>query len=239
VAHAELFTFYAITSNDPSGDAQLIGESQLVMDATLIGLGQVRLVFSNAGPEDAVVTRIYFDHAPELNLNLVAINDGNGVEFTTAKINPVNLPAGQSMDDAFISELGVASLNPSPKKGINPGESLELIVGYDAGYDFIGSLGSEDLRVGLHVQSLPGGYSESFVNVIPEPATLPMVLLGSTALRWLRIKKSRRGKSGNSFTPYLLEDEPDQLQWVEIKVAKDRRHLPRNRLEAAIRKVAS
>ncbi len=236
---AELFTFYAITSNDSSGYAQFVGESQLYMDVTLLGMGQASLVFTNAGPEDAVVSRIYFDYIPELNLSLVAINDGNGVEFKASPINPQNLPAGRGMESMFIANLGVASENPAPHKGINPSDSLELIIGYDDSYDLLGSLGNEDLRVGLHVQSFEGGYSESFVNVIPEPGTLPLLCIGSLVLRWVRIKKSRRFKKGDSFTPYLVAGESSELQWVEIKYGHGRRDMPRNRCEAALRKVAS
>jgi len=81
VARAELFAFCAITSNDSSGYAQFVGESQLYMDVTLLGTGQASLVFTNAGPADSVVSCIYFDSVPELSLNLVAINDGDGVQF--------------------------------------------------------------------------------------------------------------------------------------------------------------
>ncbi len=235
VARAELFTFYAITSNDASGYAQFVGESQLYMDVTLLGMGQISLVFTNAGPEDSVVSRIYFDFVPELSLKLVAINDGNGVEFRVTPVNSGNLPAGQGMDNMFISDLGIASQNPSPRNGINPYDSVELIMSYDDSYDFLGSLGNENLRVGLHVQSFTGGYSESFVSVVPEPTTLPLLFIGSLSLRWLRIKKSKRG----TFTPYLTEEaESTELKWVEIKAGKDR-NKPRTRCEAAIRKVVS
>jgi hypothetical protein len=232
IARADMYSFYAITSNDPSGYAQLVGENQLSMDVSLLGMGQVRLIFSNEGSSDAVVHRIYFDYMPELNLGLVAINDGNGVEFTTARVKPSNLPAGNSLENDFVSDLGFASLNPSPHRGINPGESLELILSYNDNVDFMGALGNEDLRVGVHVISL-GEYSESFVNVVPEPATLPMILVGSTLLRWFRIRKSRKGKSGDSFVPLLDKGDRDQLQWVEVKGQRVNRGLARNRLEAA------
>ena len=235
VAHAELFTFYSITSNDSSGDAQFVGESQLQMEVTALGMGQVSLVFKNVGPEDSVVTRIYFDFIPELSLSLVAINDGNGVEFQSSPVNPGNLPAGRSMASLFKSDIGVASRNPGPKYGINPYDSVELIVDYDDSYNFLGALGNEDLRVGLHVQSFEGGHSESFVNVIPEPGTLPLLLLGSIAMRWFRIKRSKRG----AFTPYLTPNESNELLWVDIKTNHTRRDMPRNRCEAAIRKVIS
>jgi hypothetical protein len=239
VALSELYSFYSITENDSSGFAQFVGESQLYMDVTLLGMGQASLVFTNAGPEESTVTRIYFDYIPELSLSLVAINDGAGVEFSAGRINPNNLPAGLSLTDNFISEMAVAANNPSPRHGLNPYDSLELIVNYDASYDFLDALGSEDLRVGLHVQSFEGGYSESFVNVVPEPATMPLLLLGSSALRWLRVKKSRRGRQGGNFTPCRETGEANELLWVEIHAKKDRRRMPLTRCEAAVRQAVS
>lgn len=237
-ARSELFTFYAISSNDSSGYAQFVGESQLYMDVTLLGMGQVSLVFENSGSENSVITQIYCDFAPELSLNLVAINNGDGVEFQTNPVSPKNLPAGQGMDNVFTSDLAVSSKNPSPQNGINPYDSLELIMSYDDSYDFLGSLGNGALRVGLHVQGFEGGYSESFVSAVPEPGTLPLLFVGSFALRWLRIKKSKRGKQDNSFTPCLEESEPNELGWVEIKTRKTR-NKPRSRYEAAIRKATA
>ena len=176
-ARSELFTFYAITSNDSSGYAQFVGESQLYMNVNLLGMGQVSLVFTNTGPDESVITRIYFDYIPELSLSLAAINDGNGVNFQSAPVNPKTLPAGRGMEDTFIAGLAVASANASPHNGINPSGTLELILNYDDSYDFLDSLGNTDLRVGLHVQAFEGGDSESFVNVIPEPGTLPLLFI--------------------------------------------------------------
>jgi hypothetical protein len=237
-ARAELFTFYSITDNDPSGYAQFVGESQLFMDVTLLSMGQVSLVFTNAGPAVSSVSRIYFDYNPQLSLSLVAINDGSGVDYDANPTNPKTLPSGNNQMEAFISDLAFSSDNPSPHKGINPYESLELILSYNDSYDFLESLQNEDLRVGLHVISL-GGYSESFVNTIPEPATAPLLLLGTVALRWLRIKKSRRGKQNDSFMPCLNHEENNELAWVEIQTGKDRRSMPLTRCEAAIRQMTS
>ena len=237
-AQAELFAFYSITDNDPSGYAQFVGESQLYMDVTLLSMGQVSLVFTNTGPVASSVSRIYFDYNPELSLSLVTINDGGGVEYAANPSNPKNLPSGNNQTEAFISDLAFSSDNPSPHKGINPYESLELIFNHNDAYNFLDSLESEELRVGLHVISL-GEYSESFVNNIPEPATAPLFFLGTAALRWLRIKKSRCGKQNNGFTPYLQDEEINALGWVEIQSGKDRRSMPLTRCEAAIRQVTS
>ena len=236
-ARAELIKFYAITSNDSSGYAQFVGESQLYMDVLYLGLGQISLTFTNAGPSASSVSRIYFDYIPELNLNLVAINDGSGVEYLANPANPKNLPAGKNQTEAFISDLAVASNNPKPHQGINPYESLELIVSYNTAYDFLDALQNEELRVGMHVISI-GEYSESFINeAIPEPATAPLLILGTVALRWLRLKKSRAAKRGDSFVPFLQEDEVNELVWTEIEPGISRDDIPLTRYEAARRQV--
>jgi hypothetical protein len=235
-SRAELFTFYSITDNDPSGYAQFVGESQLFMDVTLLSMGQVSLVFTNAGPAVSSVSRIYFDYNPELSLSLVAINDGSGVDYEANPSNPKNLPSGKNQTEAFISDLAVSSDNPSPHKGINAYESLELIISYNDSYDFLDALNRADLRVGLHVISL-GEYSESFINTVPEPATAPLLFLGGVTLRWLRIKRTKSGKQKEHFVPYLGGEENNELGWVEIKASKDRRNMPKTRYEAALRRV--
>jgi len=92
--------------------------------------------------------------------------------------------------------------------------------------------------VGLHVISL-GEYSESFVNAVPEPATLPLLLSGTIALRWMRMKKTRRKEKRDAYAPLANQGERDELEWVEIHTGRDRRTMPLTRCEAAIRKVTS
>lgn len=198
VTRGELFGFYAITSNDTNGFAQSTGESQLFMDVVSLGSGQASLVFTNAGPEASAISGIYFDSIPELNLSLASINDGDGVEFRASPVKPKNLPGGQTLDHVFISDLGVVAKSARPVQGINPYESLELIMNFDASYDLLSVLGNEALRIGLHAQSFSGGYSESFINVlsdpqgVPEPGTIPLLLFGGFILRRLRIRQSGR-----------------------------------------------
>lgn len=233
ISRAELYEFYSITSNDPSGYAQFVGESQLFMDVTKLSGGMISLVFTNAGTAQSVVSTIYFDYTPDISLNLISINDGNGVGFTNKKLNPGNLPAGNSLSFAFNSDLGVASKNPSPHYGINPNESLELIMDYDGSQDILTAFGNESLRVGMHVISL-GEYSESFVNVVPEPATFSMALLGSLFMRMFRIRNTKQGMNPkDEFRIYDREEDADELAWVEITTGRDRRSMPLTRCEAA------
>jgi hypothetical protein len=238
VAHADWFDFNAITANDSSGFSQYVGELQLHMEVVLYEEGQIRVLFVNDGPEESSLSHIYFDFFPGINLSLARIGNVDGVSFTTQNVKPNNLPSGKSIFAAFESDLAVGAANPSPKNGINPGESLELIMNYNSSYDIIAALGNSDLRVGLHVISL-GEYSESFVNAVPEPATLPLLLSGTIALRWMRIKKTRRRQKREAYAPLANEGERDELQWVEIHTGRDRRTLPLTRCEAASRKVMS
>lgn len=237
-AYAEWFDFSSITANDPSGFSQYVGESQLHMEVVQYAEGESRFTFINDGPEESSLARIYFDFAPELNLDLARIDNTDGVSFTSRKVTPGNLPSGNAIFSTFDSDLEVGAENPAPRNGVNPGERLDLIMSYDGSYDIIAALVSEELRVGLHVISL-GQYSESFVNVVPEPATLPLLLSGTIALRWLRKKQTRRYRIRDVRLALADEGERDELEWVEIHTGRDRRSLPLTRCEAAVRKVMS
>lgn len=236
--YAEWFDFSAITANDPSGFSQYVGESQLHMEVVQYAEGQSRFTFVNEGPEESSVAKIYFDFAPEIDLNLARIDNADGVSFTALGGAAGNLPGGNAIFATFDSDLAAGAEKPAPKNGINPGERLDLIMSYNSSYDIIAALASEDLRVGLHVISL-GKYSESFVNVVPEPATLPLLLSGTIALRWLRNKQTRRYRKRDVPVPLAAKGERDELEWVEIHTGRDRRTLPLTRCEAAVRKVMS
>jgi hypothetical protein len=237
-AYADWFDFTAITANDPSGFSQYVGESQLQMEVVLNENGQIRILFVNKGPKDSSVSQIYFDFTPEINLSLVSIGNIEGVAFSSRHVKPNNLPGGESIFAVFDSDLAVGALNPAPKNGINPGESLQLIMDYNSSYDIFDALANEDLRVGLHVTSLDV-YSESFVNVVPEPATLPLLLSGTVALRWLRVRRMNRRNKRDAYVPPADAGERHELQWVEIHTGRDRRTLPLTRCEAALRKTRS
>ena len=76
--------------------------------------------------------------------------------------------------------------------GINPDESLEIILSYSTAADFVDALINDHLRIGLHVQGFAGGYSESFLHTytgedsVPEPGTMTLLLAGLFVLRQVR-----------------------------------------------------
>ena len=85
------------------------------------------------------------------------------------------------------ADEAVEAGNPAPKNGINPGEYLELQLTYtDPPHNFIDMLESGELRIGLHVINI-GMYSESFINVVPEPASL--FLIGATASTFALVRR--------------------------------------------------
>lgn len=189
-AHAELFSFYGISTNDPSGTAVSIGEAQLQMEVTTgVVPGQATFLFSHTGTSPATITEIYFDSPdliPSLLFELLTIDstpwiNNTGVVFVEGA-NPEELPGGNMMDVAFNENVCVSTeASPPPsKKGVDPGEYVLLTMTYNDSYDLLGMLGNEQLRVGLHVTGIDPYASESFVNNIPEPSTA--LLLGFVAL---------------------------------------------------------
>ena len=179
-ARADLFSFYGITSNDPSGTAVTIGETQLSVDVDVQTPTTSLLTFANSGPDYNSVAKICFDFLPEVNPVVVSTSFSWAVGMT---MGANQLPGG---DGWFMSDICLNALPPPSMNGVTPLTSpLEVLLSYDAGFDILAALSTTDLRIGLHLtgigdDGLGGDYSESFINNIPEPSTA--LLLGFIAL---------------------------------------------------------
>ena len=193
-SHADVFSFYSITSNDPSGFSQTVGESQLFMDVIETGSGTVSVTLSNTGPEDSIIKEIYFDTLdpnvdPPVSLELVSIVNGAGVVFVE-EASPQNLPAGTDPLIAFCADESAEAQQGQggAHNGVDPGESVLFQMTYtDPPYSFLDMLTAGELRVGLHVGGMgTGDYSESFINVIPEPASFLLISATATAAVFVR-----------------------------------------------------
>jgi hypothetical protein len=235
---ADTFYFYPITQNDKTGYAQKVGETQLLMNLYQLATGLTRLIIVNEGAEDSVVSQIYFDWMPGQPLVIDSIGNGPGVNFSEQTVNPSELPAGRSIVSIFESDLAIGAVKPAPKNGINPGEHLELTISHDEAYNLSSALRNEELRVGLHVTGI-GEYSESFINMVPEPATMPLLISGTMLLRFLRQSRTRRHQERSNSIRLMLDGKPSELQWVEVKHRTDHGRKPRSRCEAAIHKMTS
>lgn len=186
---ADIYSFYSITTNDLSGTAASIGEDQISVDVTVTSPTTASLLFYNSGPFDSAVMKICFEYtgAGAINLGLVSTS-------------PMlwNMTNGQLPGAAgwFNSEFCIDADPPPSMNGVTPTTSpLEVILSYDAGtLDIIESLNNADFRIGMHVIGIDypgaleaGGFSESYINNIPEPSTA--LLLGFIGLAGKSIRK--------------------------------------------------
>jgi hypothetical protein len=175
-SQAVTYGFDCITGN-VAGDCS-IGEAQLTVDVTDAGAGQVLFTFNNAGPEASSITDVYFDDGSISSISAIASIDNSvpGVNFSIGAAPP-DLPGGNSISPAFNATVGLTadSNPPTQPRGVNPGETLGILVDLSAGVsyaDLLSDISSMDLRIGIHVQGYATGGSESFINNVPVPAAV-------------------------------------------------------------------
>jgi len=180
-AKAVTFSFYCISNNDAANCAT--GEAQLSVDVIASG-ADVAFVFTNTGATASSITATYWDDGSLLAQG--TISNGAGVAFSTG-CTPGNLPAGDSISPAFATTTGFCADSdpPTQPKGVNPGETLTVtytLYPLKTLADVLSELGDGTLRIGLHVQAIGTGGSESFVNNVPEPGTFALLAFGLTGL---------------------------------------------------------
>lgn len=190
------YAFFNITNNN-AGDAA-IGEAQLSVEVTDIGVdaNEVKFIFSNSGPDASAINAIYFDDGTLLGIASVD-NSDDGVSFSQDAAPP-DLPGGENLVPEFNVTAGFLADadNPAPTNGVNPGESVGIVFDLKSGKTFddvIEDLQTRRLRIGLHVIDFESGGSESFVNVVPLPASAwsgmsMLVLLAGFA--WVRRRRA-------------------------------------------------
>ena len=128
-SQAVTYGFDCITGN-VAGDCS-IGEAQLTVDVTDAGAGQVLFTFNNAGPEASSITDVYFDDGSISSISAIASIDNSvpGVNFSIGAAPP-DLPGGNSISPAFNATMGLTadSNPPTQPRGVNPGETLGILV---------------------------------------------------------------------------------------------------------------
>jgi len=204
---AESFGFSQLSNN-----AGVDISAQLNVDVADVG-GEVCFTFSNIGPISSVISEIYFDDAPAgpgNDAGYLGVMTSIGAGWSTYSGSPSDLPGGNTADPAFTtagSPIQYATANnPSPKNGIDLGESLDICFTYKNGGDIndvIADLISGALRIGLHIQGIgTSGQSDAYITggggttSVPDGgATLLLLGMGVTALGIGSIKGLKRSHS--------------------------------------------
>lgn len=196
-APASAFTFGNIVGGDTVGDAY---KDSFTFDVT----GNASSVFfkiansGNAAASTMFISKVFFDDngylsAPSVN------NSGNigEVAFTGGASND-QLPQG---GNGFTTNYAFSRDNGGGNKwGIQGGEALSL--SFNGNYNnVVAALNSGALRLGLHVQSLPNGASDSFISSsantenTPEPLTM---LAAGVAVGFGAMFKKQRDQAGKA-----------------------------------------
>jgi hypothetical protein len=180
--------------NDPAWQ----NDSRLNFTVNLSDEGQnkVGFLFENSSSISSSVTAIYFDDDSILDIadNII---EGLGVNFSFGA-TPKSLPAGNNLIPPFAKTpaFSADSNSPTSPNGINPNEWLKITFMLKTGKSFSdvtdaisrgGTTSQNDLRIGLHIQSLPGGCDDSVSAIndnfpIPEPATICLFGIGALSL---------------------------------------------------------
>jgi len=191
-AFANTILFERLTTTSP-----VIPYGQLyadVLDASTPGDPAVEFLFHNNVGLACSVVEIYVDDGAGLLASLYNVLEGGDVSFSAGNSSPAHLPGG---NNAFPPFDGIPALGAEADAG--PGGKVNH--GIDESTDFVGlfyslepgkqfsdvtsALADGELRFGLHMQSIAGGSSDSYIDPpgVPEPATL--LLVGTGLFGWL------------------------------------------------------
>lgn len=178
----QTYNFYRITNNS---SFQIGGQLSVDVHAPALTSTEAFFTFRNnmvGGIVASRVTEIYFDDGTPGSLSTISVtNSGVGSvtvpAFQTARVSPPNLPGGIDMASPFVTTAGFAA-DARNSPGLNeatdsvtirfslltvpfPGRTFADVL-------FALSLPGNDpnnwLRIGLHVTSIDGGDSDSYVN---------------------------------------------------------------------------
>lgn len=160
--------------NDASGAACAEGLAGFAVSLSVSGR-YATWTLTNLNAQ-ATATRVYLELSDDAELTRLDAVDA--IFKSNKKIK--DLPGGKAAD--FEAEWYFEAVSPGPKNGLNPGDSLSLTFRLDG--DDLWT--AERLgRLGFHVQSFEGGFSESFVTT--GPALTPVPLPGTQSLLGLGV----------------------------------------------------
>jgi hypothetical protein len=190
-------SFTCIRNDGYSENECLVGEAQFSASLSDLGGGQALLTFANSGPVASIIADVYIEDGSGAIASIASIQNGPGVSFSLGA-TPPDLPGGNDATPSFSADLSADADAPTGTggNGVDPGESLGLVLDLAAGFTFAdlqAALDGGTLRLGIHGQGLgTSGGSESFVSggdgAVPEPTAGLLFGVGTA----LVLRRSRR-----------------------------------------------
>ena len=172
-APASAFSFGNIAGGDTWGDAY---QNSFTFDVIESGSSVIFNISNsgNAAASSMFISKVLFDDSGYLSAPSANVGNSPNVAFTGGASND-QLPQGGNgftTDYAFTRDNGAGN-----KWGVQGGETLGL--SFTGNYNnVVAALNSGALKLGLHVQALPDGKSDSFMSSTgntedtPEPLTM-------------------------------------------------------------------
>lgn len=201
VAQADPIGFTPITSNN--GPLTTAVAPQFSVEAFSFASGW-RFEFRNTGPIASVITQIYVDFGGTPVPFGQAISNTPGqtlFAFGPGGPGPNSLPSQNTATPPFTTDDSIKSVPPFPVTGINQGEVMSWLFFYGGAFDAAGALEAGTLRFGIHVQSIAGGGSDSYVtsgdptgggggggSPVPESSTLVLLSVALAGALFIRRK---------------------------------------------------
>jgi hypothetical protein len=187
-APASAFSFSNIAGGDTPGDAYA---NSFTFDVVDQGSSVLFNIFNsgNAAAPSMFISKVFFDDNGYLSAPSVNINNVGQVAFSGGASND-QLPQGGNnftTDYAFSRVPGAGNAN-----GIQAGETLGL--SFTGNYNnVLAALNDGTLKIGLHVQALPNGASDSYIssNTQDTPEPLTMLAAGAAVGFGTMFKKQR------------------------------------------------
>ena len=196
-AKAVSFTFNNIAGGDTVGDGL---NGFLSMDVTASGSGVLFKfnIDANNTATSSFIRTVFIDGSTSLLGNPTTVDSGN-VGFT-GKLGNDKLPQWNNLSPNFTTDYVFEANNGNGNFfAIQSGESLGVLFGGANFNNVISAINGGSLRVGYHLQGLPNGGSDSYVNnpniPTPRPVPVPGLLLGvmaAGALGGKRLLKSKK-----------------------------------------------
>jgi len=186
-APASAFNFSNITGGDTPGDAYVSNFNFEVVDQGDRVLFNIYNLVNNATP-DSFIRQVFFDDNNYLSDPWLNIGNFGTVDFTGGASND-QLPQG---GNNFTTDYAFSRQVPGNGNGVQGGEKFG--VSFQGNYaNVFNAVNSGALKLGIHVQALPGGASDSYIssNTQDTPEPLTMLAAGAAVGFGTMFKKQR------------------------------------------------